>query len=156
MENVNLNNLDSKTLDLIFNETKEKIKSVNSSIDVLDKKSFTLITVLIAILGLVASFSKDIDAIARLILTSGFLASLILLVFAVATKKTYGSSFKPEDILNQDKYYFQDVMHTKRLLISLYNDAIGQNCKISSTRGALINISIGVSLLSLIIFIILN
>lgn len=156
MENVNLNELEGECLDLIFHESKEKIKSVNSSMDVLDKKSFTLITTLIAILGLIASFSKEIDTIAGGILTGGFLVSLTLLVFAVATKKTYGSSFKPDDILQQNEYYFQDVTKTKRLLISLYNDAIEKNCKISATRGMLINIAMGLSIIFLTIFIISN
>ena len=80
----NLNNLDNECLDLIFNESKEKIKSVNCSMDILDKKSFTLITTLIAILGLIASFSKEIDIIAGGILSGGILISLTLLIWAIA------------------------------------------------------------------------
>lgn len=152
----NLNNLDNECLDLVFNESKEKIKSVNCSMDILDKKSFTLIITLIAILGLIASFSKEIDVIAGGILAGGILISLTLLIWAIATKKTYGNSFKPKDILTQNKYYFEDSSRTKRLLINFYNDATEYNCKISSTRGSLINVAMGLSTISLILFIILN
>jgi predicted membrane protein len=152
----NLKNLDGECLDLVFNESKEKIKSVNCSMDILDKKSFALIITLIAILGLIASFAKEIDVIACGILAGGILISLTLLIWAIATKKTYGNSFKPKDILTQNKYYFEDSSRTKRLLINFYNDATEYNCKISSTRGNLINIAMGLSTISLILFIILN
>lgn len=85
----NLNNLDNECLDLVFNESKEKIKSVNCSMDILDKKSFTLIITLIAILGLIASFSKEIDVIAGGILAGGILISLTLLIWAIATKNLW-------------------------------------------------------------------
>jgi len=57
----NLKDLSSEVSDFVFLEANKKLNSVNLSKESLDKKSFTICTILLSILGFVASFTtKDI------------------------------------------------------------------------------------------------
>ena len=48
-----LDKLDTDTLDFIFSEACKKLQSVNKSGDLLDKKGFTVISILLVITGLI-------------------------------------------------------------------------------------------------------
>lgn len=85
---------------------------------------------------------------------SGFLISLWLLAKNVATKKYYGSSFKPAEILEAHEFYLKTKpVLINSFLINWYNTAISHNCKENKKRSFWINIAFALSLASLSIFV---
>jgi hypothetical protein len=154
-----LKNLSDEVSNFVFDEAVKKLASVNADQDTLDKKSFVIGSVLISILGIVISFTtQDIKHIKFLIpygiLVSGFLISLWLLAKSVATKKYYGSSFKPAEILEAHEFYLKTKpVLINSFLINWYNTAISHNCKENKKRGFWINIAFALSLASLSIFV---
>lgn len=155
-----LKNLSSEVSGFIFKEAKVKLTSVNQDRDILDKKSFTIITALLAILGFIASFTTNdlsIEALkAYKVLISGFGFSILLLFIAVATTSYYGDSFKPSDILKADKYYLNNIdILNNGFLLNWYDGAIRYNIRKNKVRGWLINIALFVALTSLSTFIIM-
>jgi hypothetical protein len=154
-----LNNLSDEVSNFVFDEAVKKLASVNADQDTLDKKSFIIGSVLISILGIVISFTtQDIKHIKFLIpygiLVSGFLISLWLLAKSVATKKYYGSSFKPAEILEAHEFYLKTKpVLINSFLINWYNTAISHNCKENKKRSFWINIAFALSLASLSIFV---
>jgi len=149
--------------ELLLQEANKKISSVNATADVLNKKSFILITILISILGIVVSFgTKDMGNILDAnktfymltygILIIGFFSSFILLMISIYTRKYYGLSFKPSEILHASSDHGTTKDNIQNILINWYDIAIIENCKKNNDIGKCINWAVFISFLSLSLF----
>jgi hypothetical protein len=155
----NLKTISNEVCEFVFLEANKKLKSVNSSTETLDKKSFTICTVLLSLLGVMVSFTtKDLRntqfIIPYLILIIGFAISLGFLIKATFATRYYGGSFKPSQILGVDKKYIKD----KEILISSfllqwYDEAIKKNMELNTSKGTCINFSILIAFISLLLFV---
>ena len=155
-----LENLDADTLDFIFSEANKKLQSVNKCSDILDKKSFTIISILLIIMGLVVpitakDFSHTTHLVPYVVLVAGFGVSLFFLIKTIWTTKYYGDSFKPSEIISADEIYLESADKIKSgFLIQWYDGAIIRNVNANTERGKNINIAINWASFSLILFIV--
>lgn len=154
----NLQNASNEASAFIFEEASKRLKRASDSKDILDKKGFTIIIILLSILSAIVLFTtNDLSnknlIISYLILIIGFSISLLLLIKAISPAKYYGDSFAPDEILDNEEYYFKTKENLIYLLINWYDIAIVYNSKMNDKKGLWINISLWIAIPSFLIFI---
>ena len=152
MSNVNIKRL--------YDQTLEKATSIRESSNKLDKKSYLLLGVYTSVIGAISSFSiqsQSFDNFAPyIVLSLGYIGSMVFLLKSVKAKSYYGIGFRPRDIVNDlDKFYLEDEKGFLALLIKFYDKSLDHNATMDQSRGENINRAIFIFSLSLACFVIM-
>lgn len=149
-------------VEFALNEGKEKFISSSKSIEVLEKKAFFIITVLIGLITFLAKVLFDnLDKLKWDIvipigtLTLGFIFSLYNLIVAIKTKKFHSIGNNPSVLLSKkySKYGYKYLVACEALS---YDNRIKHNNGINSERGKLIDKSINIIFISFMLSILIR